>query len=241
MSCRNRSIQVNSKLNSPSAPVQVQNQKIKTESSRSEDPMRLKALFLVTALGAALGSTAMPAAAQVYREPCHAARGDNQAAGLILGGILGGVLGSNVAASGHRHDGTAVGAVLGGLVGSEIGRNSVNCYPANAYPQPYSQQRYPSTYGGYRPYPTAPDYGYSPPPDYRYGRDYDEYRQRDMSSDRHDRLYDDDRDDYIENDDYAGRDCSDATQITRLPDGTEIRRTVDACRDAYYGGWKVRD
>ena len=53
--------------------------------------------------------------------------------------------------------------------------------------------------------------------------------------------YGDDDDDYIRNDDYAGRDCSDATQITRLPDGTEIRRTVDACRDAYYGGWKVRD
>jgi hypothetical protein len=206
--------------------------------------MRLKALFLVTALGAALGSTAMPAAAQAYRDPCRAERGDNQAAGLILGGILGGVLGSNVAASGHRHDGTAVGAVLGGLVGSEIGRGSVNCYPprpANAAYPPgygYGQQPYPPSYRRYSP---APDYGYYPPPDDRYVRSDDEYYRRDMSSDRNDRLYDDDYDDYIENDDYAGRDCSDATQITRLPDGTEIRRTVDACRDAYYGGWKVRD
>ena len=75
----------------------------------------------------------------------------------------------------------------------------------------------------------------------RYGRSDDDYYRRDMSSDRNDRLYDDDYDDYIDNDDYAGRDCSAATQITRLPDGTEIRRTVDACRDAYYGGWKVRD
>lgn len=213
--------------------------------------MRLKALFLVTALGAALGSTAMPAAAQGYREPCRAERGDNQAAGLILGGILGGVLGSNVAASGHRHDGTALGAVLGGVVGSEIGRNSVNCnnnyYPAQpqgaAYPPAYGygQQRYPSTYGNSRGYSPSPDYGYYPPPDRRYGRDDDEYYRRDSSSARDDRLYDDDYDDYIENDDYAGRDCSDATQITRMPDGTEIRRTVDACRDAYYGGWKVRD
>ncbi|HEY7798232.1 MAG TPA: glycine zipper 2TM domain-containing protein [Hyphomonadaceae bacterium] len=202
--------------------------------------MRLKALFLVTVVGAALGSAAMPAAAQGYRDPCRAARGDNQAAGLILGGILGGVLGSNVAASGHRHDGTALGAVLGGVVGSEIGRSSTNC---NAYPQPYpyNQQRYPSAYGSSRPYSPSPDYGYAPPPDYRYGRRDDEYYRRDMSSDRNDRLYDDDYDDYIENDDYAGRDCSDATQITRLPDGTEIRRTVDACRDMYYGGWKVRD
>ena len=205
--------------------------------------MRLKALFLVTALGAALGSTAMPAAAQAYRDPCRAAQGDNQAAGLILGGILGGVLGSNVAASGHRHDGTAVGAVLGGLVGSEIGRGSTNCNtyrPNPSYPQSYGygQQPYPSSY---RTYPPGPGYGYSPPPDRRYGPSDDEFYQRDMSSDRNDRLYDADRDDYIENDDYAGRDCSDATQITRLPDGTEIRRTVDACRDAYYGGWKVRD
>jgi uncharacterized protein YcfJ len=215
--------------------------------------MRLKALFLVTALGAALGSTAMPAAAQAYREPCRAERGDNQAAGLILGGILGGVLGSNVAASGHRHDGTAVGAVLGGLVGSEIGRNSVNCNayrpaytPTPAYPPAYGygqQPRYPSSYGyGYgssRGYTPAPDYGYDR--DYRYDdHDYD-YRYRDSSSRDHDRLYDNDYDDYIENDDYAGRDCSDATQITRLPDGTEIRRKVDACRDMYYGGWKVRD
>jgi hypothetical protein len=209
--------------------------------------MRLKALFLVTVLGAALGSTAMPAAAQGYRDPCRAQRGDNQAAGLILGGILGGVLGSNVAASGHRHDGTALGAVLGGVVGSEIGRGSTNCnaryatqpYPPAAYG--YGDQRYPSAYGGPRPYSPAPDYGYNPQPDYRYGRDDDEYYRRDSSSRDDDRLYDDQYDDYIRNDDYAGRDCSDATQITRLPDGTEIRRTVDACRDAYYGGWKVRD
>jgi hypothetical protein len=212
--------------------------------------MRLKALFLVTVLGAALGSTAMPAAAQGYRDPCRAARGDNQAAGLILGGILGGVLGSNVAASGHRHDGTAVGAVLGGLVGSEIGRSTVNCngyyptQPANAAYPPgygYGQQRYPSTYGSTRPYSPSPDYGYYPLPDRRYGPSDDEYYRRDMSSSADDRLYGDNDDDYIENDDYAGRDCSDATQITRLPDGSEIRRTVDACRDAYYGGWKVRD
>jgi hypothetical protein len=208
--------------------------------------MRLKALLLITALGIA----AMPAAAQGYRDPCRAERGDNQAAGLILGGILGGVLGSNVAASGHRHDGTAVGAVLGGLVGSEIGRSSVNCntyygptqappatYPATVYGRDYGYRGYPSyppSYGTSPGYTPPPDYGYNSAPDDRYG-------DRDSSSRKHDRLYGRDNDDYIENDDYAGRDCADATQITRLPDGSEIRRTVDACRDAYYGGWKVRD
>jgi hypothetical protein len=215
--------------------------------------MRLKGLLLVTALCA----TAMPAAAQGYRDPCRSGGGENQAAGLILGGILGGVLGSNVASSGHRHDGTAVGAVLGGIVGSEIGRNSGNC---NAYRGPGygSGAPYPATsngrdngYGGYPSYPPPygtspgysppPDYGYYPPPDDRYGDQDDDRRYRDMSSNKHRRLYGSDDDDYMRNDDYAGRDCSDATQITRLPDGTEIRRTVDACRDSYYGGWKVRD
>ena len=211
--------------------------------------MRLKALVLV----AAIGASALPATAQSYRDPCRDQRGDNQAAGLILGGLLGGVLGSNVAASGHRHDGTALGAVLGGVVGSEIGRGSVNCnsrsyapapyatYPGQGEPYGYSgYPSYPSAYGTSRGYERVPDYGYYPEPDYRdrdygYGdRDYEPHSKRDRD------VYAYGARDYI-NEDYAGRDCSDATQITRLPDGTEIRRTVDACRDAYYGGWKVED
>jgi hypothetical protein len=207
--------------------------------------MRLKALLLVTALGA----TALPAYAQGYRDPCRAQRGDNQAAGLILGGILGGVLGSNVAASGHRHDGTALGAVLGGVVGSEIGRGSTDCrttyypppqdYRSAPYQPPYDN--YPSAYGssrGYEPPPPA-DYGYYPETGYGSDADYDrDYRSRG----KHGRdLYAGDKRSYKHNDDYAGRDCEKATQITRLPDGTVIRRPVEACRSAYYGDWHVRD
>lgn len=214
--------------------------------------MRFKALLLV----AAVGAMALPATAQSYRDPCRGQRGDNQAAGLILGGILGGVLGSNVAASGHRHDGTALGAVLGGVVGSEIGRSSANCdtryygqstpyssYPQTQYGQPYGYGGYPSSPSGYGTspgYARGPDYGYYPEPDYRdrdygYGdRDYAPHYNRDRD------VYAYDSRDYI-GDDYAGRDCSNAIQITRLPDGTEMRRTVDACRDSYYGGWKVED
>ena len=43
------------------------------------------------------------------------------------------------------------------------------------------------------------------------------------------------------NDEFAGRECAGAKQITRLPDGTEIHKPVEACREAYYGGWTVRD
>jgi len=207
--------------------------------------MRLKALLLITALGA----TALPATAQSYSDNCRHARGNNQAAGLVLGGILGGVLGSNVAGRGHRGDGTAVGAVVGGLVGSEIGRSGTDCrstyYGPNTgpgYSQGYPSAPYNSGYA------TGPAPGYYPPPDYGYypeGGYADDYRydRRDARSRSYKRngSYGYDNDSYRYEDDYAGRDCENATQITRLPDGTEIRRQVDACRDAYYGGWKVRD
>jgi hypothetical protein len=212
--------------------------------------MRLKLL----AIAAVLGATALPASAQSYSENCRQSRGNNQAAGLVLGGILGGVLGSNVAASGHRHDGTALGAVLGGVVGSEIGRQSTRCdttyygptttYPSTPYYQGYPQNNapgYPSTYSrtpapNYYP---QPDYGYYPESGYADDRYYD---NRDYAPQRKgDSVYGKGNGAYRSNDDYAGRDCTDAVQITRLPDGTEIRRPVEACRDAYYGSWKVRD
>jgi hypothetical protein len=204
--------------------------------------MRMKALFLVATIAAA---TAMPAAAQSYSRNCNAAKSQSQVGGAIIGGILGGVLGSNVAASGHRGDGTAVGAVLGGLVGSGIGNGSVNCnapsYPTPSYsPSPYSPQPY--GYGSPPPnmYPVDPGYSTS-----GYGRDDDDYWERGSPSrdNRYyeGRLYPDDNRSYNQNDDYAGRDCTQATQITRLPDGTVIRRPVEACRDAHYGDWQVRD
>ena len=48
--------------------------------------MRLKALFLVSAIAA----SAMPAFAQDYGSACRQAQSDNQVGGMILGGILGG-------------------------------------------------------------------------------------------------------------------------------------------------------
>jgi hypothetical protein len=225
--------------------------------------MYIKALLLVTALGA----TALPATAQSY-DNCRD-RNENTAGGAVLGAVLGGVLGSNVARSGSRGDGTAVGAVLGGLVGSQVGRGMTNCdsryqrapeyptaqYPAGQYPQSqypsppppgtyspyYPNSGYPSS-GGYAPPPPPADYGYYPDDGYA-----DDYRDRDddygRTKSRRGRkgLYAEGSQSYRHNDDYAGRDCDRATQITRLPDGTEIRRPVEACRDAYYGDWRVRD
>ena len=221
--------------------------------------MRLKALILVSAIAA----TAMPAFAQDYSRNCQRAQSGNQVGGMVIGSIIGGVLGSNIAANGHRDSGTAVGAVLGGLVGSGIGKDSVNCGPPVRYapgstinPNPnyggpnYNQQGYGdygygSPYGqpgyGYSPapvtsYPTSP--GYSPP---RYADD-DWYRD-DRSPRRrpNDDLYGRDGRAYKRSDDYAGRDCSEAVQITRLPDGSEVHRPIEVCRDAYYGDWQIKD
>jgi glycine zipper 2TM protein len=226
--------------------------------------MRLKALLIVTALA---GVTALPATAQGYgysnsNVNCRE-RGENRAGGAVLGAIVGGVLGSNVAGRGHRGDGTALGAVLGGVVGSEVGRASTPCavdygrqdypaasYPATSYPA-YPQQSYPQTVPGtYSPY-SAGSYPPAPPADYGYypsgssGGD-DRYYEGEYDNDRgsrnhRDGVYGKGNRSYNRTDDYAGRDCDDAVQITRLPDGTEIRRPVEACRDAYYGDWRVKD
>lgn len=217
--------------------------------------MRLKAILLVSALGL----TAMPAAAQGYRDDCRGERRSNQAGGAVLGAVLGGILGSNVAASGHRHDGTAVGAVLGGLAGSEIGRGSTNCDPryygrSDGYRgSDYRSQgpdyrdydrgypSYPSEYGAPPAIYPPSDYGDYADREYRYGSGASERRSYKHDQNRSSDLYRDGNGSYNRNDDYAGRDCSEAIQTTRLPDGTEISRPVEACRDSYYGGWKVRD
>lgn len=194
--------------------------------------MRIKALLLMSAVMA----VATPAAFAQGRS-CQEVRQNNQVGGAIVGGLLGGILGSNVAASGHRHDGTAVGAVVGGLIGAGAGAN-VRCAP----PPP---QGYNYGYGAGSDYNRNPNYGgqhygdagYGSP---RYGDDpyldggvrHNGYRPD---------LYPGDRPAYMRDDDYAGADCTESIQVTRLPDGSQIRRPVEVCRDAYYGDWRVID
>jgi hypothetical protein len=205
----------------------------------SEDFMRIKAALVLAALAASAAATAMPASAQQpfsYSRNCNASKTNNQIGGAIVGGLLGSVLGSNVAAKGHKHDGTALGAVVGGAIGAGIGNAQTNC---NALPPPAGtyNPNYNSGYG--QPYP-QPSYdpGYSS----GYGNDDDRYYQdRSPRYDDYNRgaVYPSGNRDYRRNDGYAGRDCTDAIQTTRLPDGTVIRRPVEACRDAYYGDWQV--
>lgn len=193
--------------------------------------MRMKAVLLVGAV-VAMGS---PAFAQgSYYRNCEQAKNSNQVGGMILGGILGGVAGSNIAASGHRHDGTAVGAVLGGIIGSGVGRDSVRCGPPpSSYGQGYGQGYGQPPSNMYPVDPGYSSYGYSD------GRYDDRYRDTGYQDDRY--LYERDNRSYNRNDGYAGRDCTTVTQKTRLPDGTTILRPVEACRNTYYGDWQVRD
>ena len=223
--------------------------------------MRIKALLVLSALAASATAMALPASAQGVVRSCQQAKQDNQVGGMILGGILGGVLGSNVAASGHRGDGTAVGAVLGGMVGSGIGGGSTRCAPPpSGYGNGYGGSGYPSGYGGYNDNPSygGPYYGgygggghgpapvdaypYDPgAPQYRYGQEpYRDSGVRSHDDDRY-RLDRDGRGAYSRDDDYAGTDCSEATQVTRLPNGTEVHREVEVCRDAHYGDWRIKD
>lgn len=206
--------------------------------------MRLKAALLITFIAA----TALPAAAQGAMRSCGEARASNQIGGAVLGSVLGGIAGSNIAAGGHRHDGTAVGAVLGGLVGAGIGGSSTKCgYAPPSGPLPPPPGTYAPGYG----YNNGPNYGsngrysdYPSDPGYSSGYGYEDdpyYRDRSPRYDDYDRdgVYASGNRDYRRHDDYAGRDCTDAIQTTRLPDGTVIRRPVEACRDAYYGDWQV--
>ena len=116
--------------------------------------MRIKLILLI----AAVAATATPAVAQGYGRNCAEARQSNQVGGAILGGLLGGIAGSNIAASGRRHDGTAVGAVLGGVLGASIG-GSTRCAPppVQSGPLPPPPGTYAPGYGGqYSQYPSDP-------------------------------------------------------------------------------------
>lgn len=201
--------------------------------------MRIKAALALAALAVSAAATAMPASAQQpfsYSRNCNASKTNNQIGGAIVGGLLGGVLGSNVAAKGHKHDGTALGAVVGGALGAGIGNASTNCSPLPPPAGTYNPN-YNSGYG--QPYP-QPSYD----PGYSSGYGYDDdpyYRDRSPQYAETERypIYPEGNRGYGRNSDYAGRDCTEAVQTTRLPDGTVIRRPVEACRDAYYGDWQV--
>lgn len=205
--------------------------------------MRIKAVLVLAALAASAAATALPASAQGYARTCQASKNANQVGGAVLGSLLGGVLGSNVAAKGHKHDGTALGAVLGGVVGAGVGGSSTNCSYSTA-PQGGPLPPPPGTY--------APGYGYNgqyssypADPGYSSGYGYDDdpyYRDRSPQGREYDRgsLYAGGNRGYRD-DGYAGEDCATAIQTTRLPDGTVIKRPVEACREAYYGDWRVRN
>ena len=182
--------------------------------------MRIKAMLLISAVAV----LAAPSAFAQSRS-CQEVRQNNQVGGAIVGGILGGILGSNVAASGHRSDGTAVGAVLGGMIGAGAGGN-VRCAPPQGYnrnPNDGGQHHGDARYGSQR-------YGEDP---YLDGG----LRQGGYQPD----LYPGGRRAYTRHDDFAGAECTDAIQVTRLPDVSQIRRPVEVCRDAYYGEWRVID
>ena len=206
--------------------------------------MRLKlALIGFTALSAAV---ALPASAQsygpgydAYGQRCENVRKNNQAAGAVLGAVFGGVLGSNIAGRGHRGDGTAVGAGLGALTGAAAG-SSTTCAPPpppryGAAPYPANAEPYPDddALAG-APGSSADDY----PPD---AGVYD-HRGPARMRHRHARLYADNADTYkYQGDDYAGRDCTTVSQITKLPDGSSIQKPVEVCREARYGDWEVQN
>ena len=213
--------------------------------------MRIKAVLVLAALAASAAATALPASAQGYARTCQASKNANQVGGAIVGGLLGGVLGSNVAGKGHKHDGTALGAVLGGVVGAGVGGSSTNCSYSTA---PQGNGRLPPPPGTYSPdygyndgYGEDRDYGYNSqyPSDPGYSSGYGEdddpyYRDRSPQGRDYDggSVYAGGNRDYRDGR-YAGEDCSTAIQTTRLPDGTVIKRPVEACRDAYYGDWRV--
>ncbi len=217
--------------------------------------MRLKvslACLPLTCLALVAAPAVMPASAQAgyygyapggVNQHCVNQRNNNRAAGAVAGAILGGVLGSNVAARGHRGDGTALGAVVGGVIGSEVGRGNTHCR-TEVYGPPPMQSGY-----GYDAYPTAGSpYGYGSQDPYGqpYGVQDPYYRDETFGRDyRYDEpLAGGTSGSYTgqyRSNDFATRECAGAKQITRLPDGTEIHKPVEACREAYYGDWRVRD
>ena len=204
--------------------------------------MRLKlALFALTALSAT--TLSLPASAQTYRgydDGCQVQRKNNQAAGAVLGAVIGGVLGSNIAGHGHRGDGTAVGAGLGALTGAAAGSSTTCAPPPTRYgygatPYPANADPYPDDNGALA---GAPQFS---PDDYPPDGSVYENRGSARLRHRHARVYAGDADTYRYQDEYAGRDCTTVSQVTKLPDGSSIQKPVEVCREARYGGWEVQN
>lgn len=218
--------------------------------------MRIK-LACLTLAAASLSPLALPAAAQQsYNSACNQVKNDRQVAGAVLGGLAGGFIGNQSAGRGARDEGTALGLVVGSLIGSQVAKGDVRC-PSQVYgAQNYQHDPYASQYGydprssGYGAYPATNSSGYSSYPydsdPYRNGPVYDapsrriHNHQRNWKNSRYE-LAGRGPESYNGNYELAGRECADAKQITRLPDGTEIHRPIEACREAYYGEWSVED
>src|SRR5262249_23997470 len=72
-----------------------------------------------------------------YYADCRRARANNQAGGLIFGGLIGAGIGNAVSRGPQRGAGTAVGALLGALFGQHIGRESFHCDDENYIQRTY--------------------------------------------------------------------------------------------------------
>lgn len=83
-----------------------------------------------------------------YRNsPCEQRRGNNTAAGLIIGALAGAAIGSNVAATDVQTEGAVLGAVIGGGIGAGIGRDTARCdsrgyYYSRGETIPYREARW---------------------------------------------------------------------------------------------------
>ncbi|MCG8441796.1 MAG: hypothetical protein MI723_08305 [Caulobacterales bacterium] len=202
------------------------------------------------AAGAAL-ATAPAALATDYRDhsswgyagdPCAEQRGNRQAVGAVVGGVVGGLLGNAAAGDGdkrghyrhrrgyrHHHSGgggevaaTALGAIVGAAVGAGIAGETVDC----GYRRDYRlDPGYRHVGWGYQQTP----YGYERTDGY--GDDWPDDETLEGAP------YDDG---YYEEAPAAAQ-CETVYSITRLPDGTEIRKPVQACREAHYGEWEIED
>ncbi len=215
--------------------------------------MRIK-LACLTIAAASFAPLALPAhAQQSYNSACSKVKNDRQAMGAVLGGLAGGLIGNQSAGRGARDEGTALGLVVGGLVGSQLAKGDIRCpsqvytapnYGYDPYADQYAQDRYATSYNDYRqPYSSGyGEYGYSAPYSYSAGASSRRhYQDRKYPNNYNSELAGGVHDSYKRDYDFASRECAEAKQITRLPDGTEIHRPIEACREAYYGDWSVED